>query len=420
MDASVELIRNNRSFAWYWAGQSVSSAGSQVAVIALPLVTALTLDGSPGEVGAVATAGMLPYLLFSLVAGHWLEGRQGRGTMIPADLAQAALLAIVPLAAWGGWLSVPLLAVVAFLAGTAALVFGISAFAYIPSLVERRDLSAANRAVQGSATVDEIVGPGLAGALVAAFGPAMALVVDAVSYLASAVGVAKGRPLERPDAPEPSTEPTPITAGLRILFTDPYLRPLTVHAAAYNLAEQVFLLNLILWAVQKQGLSEAGYGLALSAAGVGGLLGTLTALRLATRLGFGRAFAASLLLSCFVPVAAAVWDVRGAALGLVIAVVMLISAIGLGNANVYSLTLRQLVIPKGQLARAAGAYTQVMYGSIPLGSALAGLVGETLGTRSGVFLGAVGLAFSALPMLTSRVRGLRLPVASEDTSTTAA
>lgn len=115
---------------------------------------------------------------------------------------------MVPLAAWGGWLSVPLLAVIAFLAGTAALVFGISALAYIRSLVRHEDLAAANRAVQATATVDEVVGPGLAGALVAAVGPAMALFVDAVSYLASAVGVAKGRPLSRRVAGR-----HPVTAG---------------------------------------------------------------------------------------------------------------------------------------------------------------------------------------------------------------
>lgn len=113
--------------------------------------------------------------------------------------------------------------------------------------------------------------------------------------------------------------------------------------------------------------------------------------------------------------AAAAWDLRGPALAAILGAVMLISAIGLGNANVYSLTMRQMMIPDGQLSRSAGAYTQVMYGSIPLGSALAGLIGEALGTRTGVILGAVGLAISALPMMTRQVRTLRLPVAGSDT-----
>ncbi|GGL44489.1 MFS transporter [Phycicoccus endophyticus] len=417
MDPSVALVRTHRSFRWYWLGQSISSAGSQVTVLALPLVTALALDGSPADVGAVATAAMLPYLLFSLVAGHLLEGRQGRQTMVPADLAQAVLLALVPLAAATGWLTVPLLAVIAFLAGTAALVFGVSAFAYVPSLVERRDLAAANRAVQGSRTVTEVAGPGLAGLLVGALGPAAAMAVDALSYLASALGVAMGRPARPPARAEDpgegaGEERVRVTTGLRILFRDRHLRALTVHAAAYNLAEEVFLINLVLWAVQDQDVPASAYGLALAMAGVGGLVGTLSALRLADRLGFGRAFAASLVLSCGVPVLVAGWPLHGVALAVALGLVMLVSGAGLGNANVYSLTLRQTLIPPTQLSRSAGAYTQVMYGSIPLGSALGGLVGETLGTRVGVLLGGVGIALSAAPMLTRSVRSLRLDLSA--------
>jgi predicted MFS family arabinose efflux permease len=240
------------------------------------------------------------------------------------------------------------------------------------------------------------------------------MVVDSVSYLASALGVLLGRkPADHgraggsaDEAPE-GTEPTGVAQGLKVLFGNPYLRALTVHAAAYNLAEQIVIINLVLWAVQGQGVPPGAYGLALSAGGVGALLGTLTALRLADRLGFGRAFAVSLLLSCFVPLLLAVAPLRSVALATVVGGVMLVAGIGLGNANVYSLTLRQTVIPRSLLTRSAGAYRQVMYGSIPLGSALAGVIGELAGTRLGVLIGSVGLALSALPMLTRRIRALR-------------
>lgn len=86
---------------------------------------------------------------------------------------------------------------------------------------------------------------------------------------------------------------------------------------------------------------------------------------------------------------------------------MLASGIGLGNANVYSLTLRQQIIPDNQLARSAGAYTQLMYGSIPIGSALAGLIGATAGSRTGVILGGLGMILSTAPMLTRKILTLR-------------
>ncbi len=199
---------------------------------------------------------------------------------------------------------------------------------------------------------------------------------------------------------------------MRLLFANLYLRALTVHAAMYNLASQVFTINLVLWMVQQRQVSPGGYGLALSAGGVGAVLGTLTALKLADRLGFGRAFAASLLLSCFVPLAVAGLPLYGTALAVGVGIVLLISGVGLGNANVYSLTLRQTVIPADQLARTVGAYRQIMYGSIPIGSALAGVIGATAGTRVGVAAGAIGLALSALPMLAGKIRRLPTPAAA--------
>jgi MFS family permease len=415
-DPSVDLLRRSRPFRWYWAGQSLSFLGSQVSVVALPLVAALSLGAGPAGVSAVATAAMLPNLLFSLLVGNWVERRDHRRIMIPADLARALLIAVIPVAWLVGVLSLPLLVCVAFLTGVAGIFFDISGFAFLPSLVPARDLAAANRAVQGSNTTTEVAGPGLAGLLVQAVGPPLAMVVDALSYLASAVGVLLGRPPADRSvtssagvAEKEAAERTGVASGLKVLFGNPYLRALTVHAAAYNLAEQIVSINLVLWAVQAQGVSPAGYGLALSAGGVGALLGTLTALRLADRLGFGRAFAISLVLSCFVPLLLVVAPLRSIALAVVIGGVMLVAGIGLGNANVYSLTLRQTVIPRVLLARSGGAYRQVMYGSIPVGSALAGVAGELIGTRAAVLIGGVGLALSALPMFTRRIRALRSP-----------
>lgn len=410
-DPSLHLLRHDPAFRWYWLGQTASTAGSQITMFALPLVTALLLDGGPSEVSLVAAAGMAPYLLFSLLAGHLLEGRDERRVMVPADLAQAVLIAAVPVSWALGVLSVPLLAAIAFLAGTAALLFGLSSFAYVPRLVDVDELPAANRAVQATRTVNEIGGPGVAGVLVGALGPAAAMVVDAVSYLASAVGVAAGRPRHTPPVDE--EDRPPLRTGLRLLFGNRYLRALTVHASLFNLAEEVVVLNLVIWAVRDQGVPASAFGLALSAGGVGGLLGTLTALRLAERFGLGRAFVLSLCFSCGAPVMLALWDLDGIALAVWIGAVMLLSGWGLGNANVYSLTLRQTVIPPERLARSAGAYTQVMYGSIPLGSLLAGVAGELLGTRAAVLAGAVGLLFSMLPMTSRPIRRMPNPTAAD-------
>ena len=235
----------------------------------------------------MATAAMLPNLLFSLLVGNWVEGRDQRRIMVPADLVRAGLLATIPMAWAAGWLSLPWLVAVAFLTGVAGIFFEIAGFAYVPDLVARAELPAANRAVQGSSTVSEVAGPGLAGSGPGARPP------TGHRRRCSVLCGQRGGGAERPSSAGsgcprcdecPTKEPpTGWRQGLTILFTNVYLRALTIHAAAFNLAEQILVINLVLWAVQEQ-VSPGAYGLALSAAGLGALVGTLTALRLADRL----------------------------------------------------------------------------------------------------------------------------------------
>ena len=250
-----------------------------------------------------------------------------------------------------------------------------------------------------------------------AIGPPLAIFVDALSFLASALGVIAGRrpPGSAEDVPDsnPSVDARGSRLqGMAMLFSNPYLRALTVHAALYNLAAQVLALNLVLWMVQGRDVSTGAYGLALSAGGIGAVIGTMLALRLSTRIGFGRAFASCLLLSCLTPTLIATIPLSGSALAAVVAAILLVAGLGLGCANIYSVTLRQIVIPTGHRARAVGAYRQVMYGSIPIGTALAGGLGEALGTRAAVALGALGLGLSALPMFARRIRALPTPQAA--------
>ncbi len=400
------LLWHERDFRWYWGGQTLSLVGSQISAVTMPLIAALALGAGAGGVSVVATAAFLPNLLFPLLVGHWLEGRPKRRLMIVADLSRAALLASVPIAYAGDALSLAFLAFVAFAVGTASVAFDIAGFAYLPTLVDDDHLPRANRAMQGSATVAQIGGPGLGGLLVQLLGPPLAAAADAVSYLASAVGL---RAVRRPEMQTRQQREARLLDGIRLLMRNVYLRALTAHASIYNAASQVLTVNLVIWALQDRGMGAGAYGLALSAGGVGAFAGTMAALRLAEWHGYGRAFIASLGLSTGAPLFIAALPMEGAALGLALAAVQFVAGVGLGSANVLSTTLRQIVIPRDQLARATGAYRLLMYGSIPLGSALGGLLGEMLGSRTGVAIGAVGLALSALPMLAPSIVSLGDP-----------
>jgi MFS family permease len=400
------LLRRDRDFRWYWGGQTLSLVGGQVSAVSMPLIAATSLGAGVTGVSVVATAAFLPNLLFPLFVGHWIEGRPKRRLMVMADLARAALLASVPIAYAADALSLPFLAAIAFAVGTAGVAFDIAGFAYLPSVVDESELPQANRALQGSATAAQIGGPGLGGLLVQLLGAPLAAAADAVSYVASAVGVAAAR---RPEGRHERTRQGRLLDGVRLLMRNVYLRALTVHAAIYNAASQVLMVNLIVWAVEDRDVSAGMYGLALSAGGIGAFIGTIIAFGLADRLGYGHAFAVSLIASTGAPLLIAVIPWEGTTLGLAIGALQLVAGVGLGSANVLSTTLRQIIIPRGQLARTTGGYRLLMYGSIPLGSALGGVLGQTYGSRTGVALGAIGLACSALPMLARTVRSLRDP-----------
>ncbi|TCN38275.1 putative MFS family arabinose efflux permease [Kribbella orskensis] len=404
------MVRKDRDFRRFWTGHTISAVGTQVTAVALPLTAALTLDAGAAGVSAIATATYLPSAALPLLAGHWLERRRKRGVMVAADVLRAAAVAVVPIAWALDSLSLPLLVIVGFVVGAASVVFDIASFAYLPDFVAEQDLPAANRALQGSTTASQVGGPGISGLLVQLLGPALALLVDSVSYLASALGVAGARrPEVRPAAAEQKAS---LWEGVRQLRVSPFLRSLTVHAAVYNASAQILVVNLVILAVKDRGLSAGGYGLALSAGGAGAFVGAMLGLRLAGRLGYGRAFGASLVLSTGLPLLLALLPGRGVLFGVLLGAVQFGAGIGLGSANVLSVTIRQLLIPRSTLARSNGAYRTFTFGVLPIGAALGGVLGANFGTTAAVAIGSVGIALSALPMFAKEIRRLQTPVAT--------
>lgn len=405
--AARSPLRSNPDFRRFWAGQSVSVVGTQVTAVALPLVASLTLHAGVRGVSLVAIATFLPNVVLPLFAGAWLETRRRRRVMIAADAVRAFALATVTVVAAAGALTMALLFAAALIVGSASVFFDIGSFAYVPTVADEAELPAANQAMQASATAAQVLGPGLGGALVQVLRPAGALGFDAVSYLASIVGVASAR---KPELAPPRPErPSRIVDGLRDVLGNPILRALTAHAALYNAASQVLTVNLIIYAIDNRGAGAGLYGLALSAAGLGAFVGTLAALRFSNKVGYGRAFAGSLALSTGTPLFIALIPAHGSAFALALAGIEVVAGAGLGSANVLSVTLRQVVAPKGGLARTNGGYRLLIFGVIPVGSALGGVVGSTLGSRAGVLVGAAALTGSAFPMVTRKIRRIRRP-----------
>ena len=196
------LLRESPTFRRFWAGQTVSLVGDQVSLIALPLVAVLVLDANAAQMGYLVAAELLPNLLFSLHAGAWADRRaRKRQTMIATDIFRALLLASIPLAYAFDALTFPHMLVVAFLMGTLTVLFHVSYSSFYPALVPRERLVEGGQIMHGSRALSYVAGPSIGGLLVQAISAPVTLVVDACSYVVSALF------LRTVDVEEPATEP---------------------------------------------------------------------------------------------------------------------------------------------------------------------------------------------------------------------
>jgi MFS family permease len=414
---SDDLWRD-RDFVRFWAGESVSLVGSQVTALALPFMAVLVLNASPAQMGLLGAIGFLPFLLVTLPAGAWIDRHRRRPTLIVANVGRAALLAAIPLAAAAGALRIELLYVIAFAVGVLTVAFDVAYLAYVPSLVSRHRLTTANGRLLASASAAEMGGPGLAGVLISLVGAPLALAVDAASYVVSAlslIGISRNEPPPLSDAPGRRDMVAEIREGLRVTFGSPLLRAVAAEAATYNGLYQMIEVLILLYFTRQLGLDPATIGLLFATGAVGALLGSIVAGRLAERFGVGRTVVASMVLGCsapiLLPVAGGPWLVSVAIVG----VSFFLGGFGVAVSNVHVVSIRQAITPDRLLGRMNASYRTVVYGAIPLGALLGGVLGEVLGLRATLAIAAAALLVAPLWVVFSPVSGLRrLPARLED------
>jgi MFS family permease len=384
----------HRDFMRLWAGETVSVFGSMVTYLALPLAAVLTLHASPFEMGVLSAAGMLPWLLFALLVGVWVDRRpRRRWILIAADLAQAGLLASIPVAAALHVLSLAQLVAVAFLAGVCALFFRLAYTSYLPTLVPPEQLVDGNSKLMSSFAAAQIGGPSLAGLLVQAITAPFAIVVDAVSFVVSAVALASIR------KPEPTrtiardtTVREDLKAGLRLVVTDPLQRAIAGSAATLNFFGTAQLAIIVLYASTKLGMSAGLIGAAFAAGAVGGLIGAVVAGRVSGRLGLGPTI---LWATVGFPITLAIVPLAtpGEARWLSFAILTaseLVGGIAVMLFDVNTASLRQLASPPEAIGRLSGAMSFLTQSAKPLGSLFGGGVATLIGLHQTLWICAAG------------------------------
>ena len=408
------VARLNRSSLWrhsdflkLWTGETISLFGSQITTLALPLTAVLLLDVTPEEMGLLTALGFAPFLVVTLFAGVWLDRRRKRRVMIGANFGRAALLLLVPLLAAAGELRFGHLAVIGLLMGALNILFELAYQSYLPALLDRDQLQDGNSKLFATASVAEIGGPGVAGALIELLSAPFALVVDAATFLFAGVSAVLIRQHEPDPAPPARRESvwTQIRGGLRLTLGNVYLRAFVGEAATYNFFNQAMLTLFVLYATETLGLTPGTLGLIFAVGSVGSLLGSVVTVRVARRFGIGRTMATGAAISSIVPV---LIPLAGGVLLLpMLLFAFFITYFGIALTNVHTFSIRQALVPDHLRARMNASYRFVSWGVIPIASFFSGQLAGAIGVRSTLLVAAIGLMSAALWLLQPRLLALR-------------
>jgi MFS family permease len=401
----VIFVGMNRDFRLLFAAAAVSKLGTSVGYVATPLVAVTALDATPGEVGLLATLSTVSFLVIGLPAGAWTDRMRRRGVLIAADLARAVLLCSVPVAWWLGMLHLWQLYAVVLLCGVGTVFFDVANQSYVPQVVGRPALLAANARLVSVDAANDIAGRGVAGFLVALVTAPVAVLVDAVSYLVSALCVLRVRHREEPPARAKTRLWRDMTEGIAFVGHNPALRAIAMSGALVNLGIVLIVTMLPVVLVDEIDVSPTVLGLFLATGGVGTLVGSLLARPLARRIGAGRlsVLAALLAAPCgfgmpFVADGPVLWL---AATGWVVVTAVV------GTNNVILVSFRQSVTPDRLLGRMTASFRFLLMGALAVGAAAAGALGEAVSPRAALAAGAVAIALVWVPILASPLRKAR-------------
>jgi MFS family permease len=407
------LLRQ-RNFRLLWTGETVSTAGNAMATVGVPLLAVTVLHAGTFAVAALTAAAYLPWLAIGLPAGAWVDRLPPRPLMVTCDVLSALLFASLPVAAWTGALSTPLVVAVALLAGAVNVFFATAYQVYLPSLVTRDELVEGNAKLQAGLSLASITGRGAVG-LAQAVGAAPSLLFNAGSFLVSAACLLRiriGPPDRAPTAPGSAPEPpvrstvrAEVAQGVRWVTRDPYFRPLTLYAALSNLAYSGNVALVVVFLVRVVGLGSLAVGLATATGGIGGVAGALVAGRLTRAFGSARTLIlvnlGSGLFSLLIPLTA-----RGPRIAYYVIGSAVVSG-GIIVSNVIAASFRQEYCPPSMLGRATASMRLVAFGAVPLGALLAGALGTALGVRNGLWVDLALYAASGSLLLTRTIRTTR-------------
>jgi MFS family permease len=394
-------------FRQLWYADTISQFGSRLTELALPVLAVTVLAANEFEMGLLATFEFLAFLVVGLPAGAWVDRWRKKRVLVAGDVLRAIALASLPLAWWLGVLTLVQVLVVALVVGTCRVFFDVAYQSYLPDLVEPDRIGEGNAALQVPESVAMIGGPALAGGAIRLIGAPFTIGLDALSFLGSALFLGR---IRRRDEPPSRANRRPLRAeigeGLRFVFGHPLLWRITACTATANFFSAMTGAMLVLFCLNDLHLDVGLIGVAMGLGAVGGLAGALATPHVNDWIGEGRT----------IPVTSLVWIPAGVLMPLAGTVIPPLAALVASSVlatfavvvyNVTQVSFRQRLCPRPLLGRMNASIRFVVWGSMPLGGFLGGVVGQAYGARTVFWVAAVGSLLACLPVLFSPLIRMR-------------
>lgn len=388
-----------------WSGQTLSQFGTAVTGLALPTAAILLLGAGPVQIGILGALEFLAFPTLGLFAGVWADRLRRRPIMVVCDSMRMLALGSVPVAWLLGGLTMGQLYVVATLTGIGSVFFDVSYQSYLPALIDREDLLEGNSKLEVTRSLAQVAGPGLAGLLIQLFRAANAIVADAASYLISVltlVWIRRPEPEPAPRAERPGFF-REMGEGIGIVFRHDMIRLIAGCTATSNLGGNILTAVFIIWAYRTVRLSPGQVGLMFSIGSIGAVLGSVIAFPVAQRIGMGRTLAISIFLASaanlFIPLAGA----TAFALPLLTALSFVTQGVN-PVYNINQVSYRQAAIPINLQGRLNATVRTFIWGTIPLGSAVGGVLGSQIGLVPTIYVGAAIESLAVIWILAGPVR----------------
>jgi len=411
-----QLFRNPR-FAWLFTAQTLSVMGSQLGGFAVTVVAVVMLSATEGEMGILNAANTAAFLVVGLLAGAWVDRWVKRRVMIIADLVRMVMMALIPILYFAGSLQIWHLIIIGAVVGVATVFFDVAYQSVIPILFKSEHIAPANSALETSSQISHISGPPIAGSLIAFMTAPVVLIFDAVSFGISALTLSF---IKDDEKPKPLEDRRPlhkeIAEGVKFVWNEPIIRAVSFCTSSTNLFNTIGTTLMGIYVLRELEISLPVFGLIMTIAGVGGLLGASMSAKLAAWIGEGQLIAVSAFGSAaafmMVPLTGLVdhfWA------PFILAAIEFAISFFVLTYNITQVSARQRICPKPLLGRMNASIRFFVWGVMPIGALLAGVLGTAFGAFTTIVIGGVGMLFASLFVILHPLARMRkLPVAPEN------